>query len=48
MVKYAWSFLVGSEGLVGVENAEATGAFFGSFISSTWEPMIFFLVFAFP
>lgn len=47
VVKYAWSFLVGSEGLVGVENAEATGAFFGSFISSTWEPMIFFLIFAF-
>lgn len=47
VVKYAWSFLVGSEGLVGAENAAGTGEFFVGFISSTWEPLIFFLIFAF-
>lgn len=44
VVKYGWSFLVGSEGLVG-SNAD-TSAFFGSFVSGTWEPLVFFLIFA--
>ena len=46
VVKYAWSFLVSSEGLVGAENATVTGEFFTTFISSTWQPLIFFLIFA--
>ena len=45
VVKYAWSFAVGNEGLVGA--TADTGAFFGSFISGTWQPLIFFLIFAF-
>ncbi len=46
VIKYAWSFLIGSKGLVGAENADATGAFFTSFISNTSQPLIFFLIFA--
>ncbi len=44
VVKYGWSFLVGSEGLVG--SGVDTSAFFGAFISDTWSPLIFFLIFA--
>lgn len=46
VVKYAWSFIVGSEGLVGVEGTTETEAFFGNFVTSTWSPLIFFLIFA--
>ena len=47
VLKYLWSFIVGSEGLVVGSGAVDTGAFFTSFISNTWEPLIFFLIFAF-
>ena len=46
VTKYAWSFSIGSEGLVGAADATVTETFFSSFISSTWEPLIFFLIFA--
>ena len=46
VTKYAWSFAIGSEGLVGAADATVTETFFSSFISSTWEPLIFFLIFA--
>ena len=46
VIKYGWSFLVGSEGLVGAENVAVTETFFNTFISSTWGPLIFFLIFA--
>lgn len=46
VTKYAWSFVVGSEGLVGAADTSVTEAFFGSFISSTWGPLLFFLIFA--
>ncbi len=44
VIKYGWSFLTGSEGLVG--SGADTSAFFGAFISDTWQPLIFFLIFA--
>lgn len=44
VIKYGWSFLTGSEGLVGA--GADTSAFFGTFISDTWQPLIFFLIFA--
>ncbi len=44
VLKYAWSFIVGSEGLIG--SGVDTGAFFGGFVSSTFNPLIFFLIFA--
>ena len=47
VVKYAWSFIVGSEGLVGASSTEMTSAFFKNFVSSDIAPLIFFLIFAF-
>ena len=47
VVKYAWSFIVGSEGLVGATSTEMTSNFFNSFVSSNFSPLIFFLIFAF-
>lgn len=44
VLKYGWSFIVGSEGLLG--SGVDTGAFFGGFISNTFEPLVFFLIFA--
>ena len=44
VVKYGWSYVVGSEGLIGA--GANSSQFFGSFVSSTWEPLIFFLIFA--
>ena len=44
VVKYGWSFISGAEGLVGT--GADTSAFFGTFISNTWQPLIFFLIFA--
>ena len=47
VVKYAWSFMVGSEGLVGASSTEMTSTFFNNFVSSNFSPLIFFLIFAF-
>lgn len=44
VVKYAWSFLIGAEGVVG--SAVNSGEFFGSFVSNPFEPLIFFFIFA--
>ena len=44
VLKYGFSFLIGSGGLLGVTD---TSNFFGSFISNPIEPLIFFLIFAF-
>ena len=47
VVKYAWSFLIGSENLVGsTVTPEQTDAFFKAFRTDTWQPLIFFLIFA--
>lgn len=47
VVKYAWAFIVGSEGLVGSSvTTDSTSAYFNSFVSGTWEPLLFFLIFA--
>ena len=47
VIKYMWSFVVGSQGLVEGAGAEVnTEAFFTSFISSPIEPLVFFLIFA--
>ena len=45
VVKYCFSYIVGSEGLVGAM-PEQTGAFFSNFISNPWQPLVFFLIFA--
>lgn len=45
VIKYGFSFLVGTEGLVG-SSATDTSAFFTNFITSPFEPLIFFLIFA--
>ncbi len=47
VVKYAWSFMIGSEGLVGANSTEMTSNFFNSFVSSDVAPLIFFFIFAF-
>ncbi len=47
VVKYAWSFIVGSEGLVGATSTTMTKNFFDSFVASNVSPLIFFLIFAF-
>ena len=44
VVKYGWSFLIGAEGLVG--SGVDTSAFFGGFVSDTWQPLLFFFIFA--
>ncbi len=44
VVKYGWSFIIGDAGLVG--STANTTEFFGNFVSGTWEPLIFFLIFA--
>lgn len=46
VVKYFTSFVIGAEGLVAGSGAVDTTNFFVNFISATWEPLIFFLVFA--
>ena len=47
VLKYAWSFLVGSEGLISSNSTpEMTAGFFNAFISDTYGPLIFFLIFA--
>ena len=47
VVKYAWSFIVGSKDLVGgTVTPEQTDAFFKIFRTDTWQPLLFFLIFA--
>lgn len=47
VLKYAVSFIVGSEGLVGANSTpQMTGEFFTNFVSGTYEPLIYFFVFA--
>lgn len=47
VLKYAVSFIIGSDGLVGAGSTpEMTGNFFNSFVSSSYEPLIFFIIFA--
>ncbi len=47
VLKYAWSFIVASEGLVGAGSTPAmTEGFFNSFITNPYAPLIFFLIFA--
>lgn len=46
VVKYLWAFIVGSEGLVEGSGAVDTSAYFNSFISDPWQPLIFFFIFA--
>jgi len=45
VVKYGFSYVVGSEGLVG--SGADTSAFFSNYVSGTWQPLVFFLIFAF-
>ncbi len=47
VLKYAWSFIVGSEGLINSSSTPAmTENFFSSFIANPYAPLIFFLIFA--
>lgn len=47
VVKYAWAFIIGSEGVAsGTVTPDTTGNFFVNFITSPAEPLIFFLIFA--
>ncbi len=47
VVKYAWSFIIGTEGVAGgVVSPDTTGEFFVNFVTSPVEPLIFFLIFA--
>lgn len=46
VLKYVFSFAVGSEGLVAGSGAVNTANFFSVFIGDTWQPLIFFLIFA--
>lgn len=44
VLKYMWAFMVGDPALLGA--AADTGAYFTAFTASSWEPIVFFLVFA--
>lgn len=47
VLKYAWSFLVGTEGLISSTSTPSmTEGFFNNFITDTYGPLIFFLIFA--
>ena len=47
VVKYAWSFITGAEGVAGgVVTPDTTGDFFVGFVISPLEPLLFFLIFA--
>lgn len=47
VLKYAWSFIVGSEGLISsTSNPSMTAGFFNAFITDTYAPLILFLIFA--
>lgn len=48
VAKYAWSFIVGTDGLVSSGSTTAmTKSFFDSFVSNPYQPLIFFLIFTF-
>ena len=44
VVKYMWAFLIGDMG--GFTDPTAAGDYFSAFTGATWEPLIFFLIFA--
>lgn len=46
VVKYLFAFTVGSEGVTVSSGVVDTSVYFVSFISDTWQPLIFFLIFA--
>ena len=47
VLKYLYSFIIGSEGLVANGNAVVdTSKFFANFYTDPWQPLIFFLIFA--
>lgn len=46
VIKYLWAFIIGDSSLLGASNDVGAHAFFGGFVSSTWEPLIFFIIFA--
>lgn len=46
VVKYFVSFVVGSEGLVAGSGEVNTAVFFNSFLSNSYEPLIYFVIFA--
>lgn len=46
VIKYIVAFIIGDSSLVGVSDANQTTSFFVNFISSTWQPLVFFLIFA--
>ena len=46
VVKYIAAFVTGDKGVVGNITTETSGNYFSGFISSTYEPLIYFLIFA--
>ncbi len=46
VIKYLWAFITGDSALLGATGAESTENFFNGFVSNTWQPLIFFLIFA--
>ena len=46
VVKYIVAFISGDKSVVGDITSAGSSEYFGSFISSTYEPLIFFLIFA--
>ncbi|MBQ8427260.1 MAG: sodium-dependent transporter, partial [Clostridia bacterium] len=46
VIKYIWAFITGDSALLGATDADATHTFFNGFVSDTWQPLIFFLIFA--
>ena len=44
VLKYMWAFLIGDMG--GFTDPDAAGDYFAAFTGATWEPLIFFLIFA--
>ena len=44
VLKYMWAFLIGDMG--GFTDPGAAGDYFAAFTGATWEPLIFFLIFA--
>lgn len=46
VIKYIWAFITGDSSLLSATDSTATGEFFAGFVTSTWEPLLFFLIFA--
>ncbi len=46
VIKYLWAFITSDSALLNASNVETTGQFFSGFVSNTWQPLIFFLIFA--